>query len=70
MTLMFISYALITIPWTLILSFWYDLQLNGIIISYIMGIAFNTVCNAYILSRSKWELAIENEDVDQVIDFS
>ena len=58
------------ILWTLLLYFCYDLQLNGIIISYIMGITFNTACNEYILSRSKWELAIQNEEVEQVIDHS
>ena len=66
----FISYGLITIPLTLVLSFWYDLQLYGILISYIAGIAFNTIFNAIILSRSKWELAIDTEEVEQVIDFN
>lgn len=66
----FISYGVITIPLTLLLSFWFDFRLSGILISYIAGLLFNTVFNAIILFRSEWELAIEEDVVEQVIDFN
>lgn len=55
----FIAYALITLPFALILSFWFDLKLQGIILAYILGITFNTIFNCYLLANSDWELAIE-----------
>ena len=56
----FISYGLITLPFALLLSFWFDYKLAGILVSYIMGILFNTVFNTLLLLQSKWELAIDN----------
>lgn len=58
----FISYALITLPLTVVFSFWFDLKLHGILLAYICGISFNTVFNTIILLRSDWELTVGNDE--------
>lgn len=61
----FISYGLITLPLTLLLSFWFDLKLHGILWAYIAGITFSTIFNTWILLKSDWELTIEDDEDDQ-----
>jgi MATE family multidrug resistance protein len=55
----FVAYALITLPMSLLLSFYFDFNIKGILFAYIMGIVFNSVFNIYLLYKSDWELAIE-----------
>jgi multidrug resistance protein, MATE family len=55
----FVAYALITLPLALALSFYFEMNVKGILLSYILGIAFNTACNSYLLYASDWELAID-----------
>jgi MATE family multidrug resistance protein len=54
----FISYALVTLPCALFFSFYFSMGIQGLILAYILGIAFNTVLNGFILYKSDWELAI------------
>ena len=61
----FISYALITLPLTIVFSFWYDMKLHGILLAYICGIIFSTVFNTVILIKSDWELAVSNSDSEE-----
>lgn len=60
----FIAYACVTLPFALILSFWFNMELQGIILAYILGIAFCTVFNSYNLYHSEWELAISDLESD------
>lgn len=54
----FISYGLVTLPLTIVLSFWYDFKLHGILWSYIAGLTFSAIFNTVILLRSDWELTV------------
>jgi Na+-driven multidrug efflux pump len=65
--LCFISYGLVTLPCTIIFSFWYDMKLHGILLAYICGIALNSVFSLTILAKSNWELSIDDvlEDEDK-----
>lgn len=58
----FIAYGLITLPLSILFSFWFDMKLQGILLGYILGILFNTVMNVYILIKSEWKLSIEQEE--------
>jgi multidrug resistance protein, MATE family len=55
----FISYGLITLPLTILYSFYYDLKLHGILIAYVSGMLFSLSSNLIVLLKSKWELSID-----------
>ena len=58
----FISYGLITLPFTVLHIYWLNMKLEGILLAYIFGIAFSTICNIVLILRSDWELSVENEE--------
>lgn len=54
----FISYALVSLPFALFLSFYLSMGLQGLILAYTLGITFCTIFNVYILYKSDWEVVI------------
>jgi len=63
----FISYAIVTLPSACLFTFYMDMGLQGIILSYIFGVVTNTVLNAFVLANSEWGVMIEDiEDIDDL----